>query len=140
MEYDFSEIIAAEVRQAEPALDARLEAQAKELSDLECTYPVIGKWLDEYGLAYLLAAFALNDEDFAESFPKLAHISRDDRKKIMETFEDHVSHRCLHCAKKDSYDTELNGRIERAIRSGHSDKGKVFELPNAPHHYCLDVM
>ena len=135
MEYDFSDIIVQEVRQAEPDLDARLEAQAEALNELECSNVVIGRWIEEFGLEYLQAAFALNDKEFVESFPGLAHINRDDRETIIETFNHHVD-ACVHCSRRTSYDTELDSRINRAIHSGHAGKDKVIETPNEPHHYC----
>lgn len=135
MEYDFSDILAQEVRQAEPDLDARLEAQAEALNELECSNIVIGRWIEEFGLGYLQAAFALEDKDFAESFPGLAHINQDDRKKVIETFNRHVD-TCIHCSRRTSYDTELDSRINRAIHSGHAGSDKVIETPNEPHHYC----
>lgn len=135
MKSDFTTIIADQVRQAEPDLDARLEAQAEALNEFECTNLTIGKWIEEFGLEYLLAAFALNDQDFAESFPKLAHISQHDREKMKDTFSHHVD-ACVRCARRVGFDAEMDSRIERSIESGQRDKDKILETPNEPHHYC----
>lgn len=115
MEPGFSDIIVKLVHQAEPDLDARLEAQDEELLRLKCTNPVLGKWIDAYDVEYLLAAFALNDADFSEDFPKLAHLKQSEREKVVKAFEDHFDH-CPHCHLKRGYDLELNSRIELACR------------------------
>lgn len=110
---DFDKLIIDLVRKAEPDLDARLESQAEALDDLECTNPVLGRWIDEYDVDYLFSAFNLNDTEFAANFPDLAHLSQHDRSQIIEAFENHFD-QCSHCHLKRSYDMEMNARIERA--------------------------
>jgi len=115
MASDFSDIIVDLVHEAEPGLDERLEVQAEELRNLKCTNPLFGKWIDAYDVEYLLAAFALNDSDFAEHFPKMRHISQQDRIEIVKAFEAHI-HNCAHCHRKRGYDIEMDARIEDAFR------------------------
>src|SRR5437588_5393483 len=103
METDFSDIIVDQVRQAEPDLDARLEAQADALTERECINPTIGQWIDAYDLNYLSAAFALDDDDFAKNFPKMAHLTQPDRERIIKALAEHVEH-CPRCCLKSSYD------------------------------------
>jgi hypothetical protein len=110
---DFDKLIIDLVRKAEPDLDARLESQAEALDDLECTNPVLGRWIDEYDVEYLFAAFNLNDTEFAANFPDLAHLNQHDRSQIIEAFENHFD-QCPHCHLKRGYDLEMNERIERA--------------------------
>lgn len=114
MESDISNIIANLLREAEPDLDSRMKDQAEALKDSRCTDPLIGRWIDTNHVQYLLAAFALNDSDFAENFPKMAHVSEDQRKRIINSFDDHFAH-CVHCSLKRGYDLELDSRIERVI-------------------------
>src|SRR5947207_1463784 len=99
------------VRDAEPDLDARLESQGDHLHEVTCTNPTLGRWIDGYDVQYLLAAFALNDHDFVEDFPKLAHLKQPDREKIIQAFEAHFDE-CPHCHLKRGYDLELTSRIE----------------------------
>ena len=115
MESSFMDLIVNLVRQGEPDLDSRLESQSEALSDLECTNPALGRWIETYDIQYLLAAFALNDADFAEDFPKLAHLKQPEREKIIHAFEAHFDH-CAHCHLKRGYDLELNSRIELACK------------------------
>ncbi len=115
MEYDFSDKIAEQVRANEPDLDARLEAQAEALSELKCINPLIGKWIDEYDVEYLLSAFALDDHSFAENFPSMSHVTEHHRKRIIKEFKRHLG-LCLHCSRKQSYDEEINQRIEQALQ------------------------
>lgn len=116
---DFDEFIVNLVRSDEPDLDRRLETQAEAVSALECTNPILGKWIDTYDVEYLLAAFNLNDDDFAENFPEMTHLNRQDRSQIIEAFEDHFVH-CSRCHLKRGYDLEMNARIEMAYRQ-HGD-------------------
>jgi hypothetical protein len=116
------------VRDAEPDLDARLESQADALRDLKCTNPILGQWIDTYDVQYLLAAFALNDADFADDFPKLAHLKEAEREIIIKAFEDHFD-QCSHCHLKRGYDLESNSRIERACKA---TRNEAPSLPNQP--------
>lgn len=109
---EFARLIPDLVREAEPDLDTRLEYQAEALSEFPCSNPVIGRWIDANDVQYLLAAFALNDRDFAEHFPEMARVTEAERKRTIETFEAHFEH-CPHCSLKRGYDLEMNARIER---------------------------
>jgi hypothetical protein len=128
MASDFGDIIVHLVHEAEPDLDERLEVQAEELIGLECTNPLFGKWIDAYEVGYLLSAFALKDDDFAEHFPKLAHISQENRNEIIKAFETHIDN-CAHCHRKRGYDMELDSRIERAFRQHQTRRQKSKHLP-----------
>src|SRR5262245_536922 len=137
MEIDFSDSIVDQIRHEEPDLDARLEAQAEELNELQCIDPVVGQWIETYDVNYLSAAFELNDEEFAKNFPKMAYLTHDDRERIIKTFGEHIEH-CPRCCRKSSYDIELDSRIERAIRkrpSGRLNKDGILKTPNEPHYY-----
>ena len=112
---DLDDFIINLVRAAEPDLDERLEKQSEALRALECSNPVLGKWIDTYDVEYLLAAFNLNDEDFADDFPEMSHLNHHDRSQIIEAFEDHFLH-CSRCHLKRGYDLEMNSRIESVYR------------------------
>ncbi len=109
---EFARLIPDLVREAEPDLDTRLEYQAEALREFPCSNPVIGRWIDANDVQYLLAAFALNDNDFAEHFPEMLRVTEAERKRTIETFEEHFEH-CPHCSLKRGYDLEMNARIER---------------------------
>lgn len=119
MESDFTDLLADFVRQAESDLDSRLDAQADALKDLTCTEPTLGKWVDAHDVEYMLAAFALNDDDFVEHFPSMAKITANDRNRIIKAFENHFEH-CPHCHRKRSYDLEFNSRIEFVTRQNRA--------------------
>lgn len=115
MDYDFDDIIVNKIRKSDPDLSARLEAQVEAVDELKCTNPAVGKWIDAYDVQYLFAAFALDDDDFAENFPKMRELTQHDRKRILKTFETHINS-CSHCHLKRGFDLELDSRIERAFR------------------------
>jgi len=119
MESDFTDLLAEFIRHAEPDLDRRLESQAEALTELKCTQPILGKWVDEHDTEYLLAAFALDDDDFAENFPRMAKYTQEDRKKIIDEFENHFNN-CPRCHLKRGYDLEFNSRIEQVCRQNRA--------------------
>jgi hypothetical protein len=129
MESDFTKLLLDLVRQAEPDLDSRLESQSEALNELVCTHPTLGQWIAENDVQYLLAAFDLDDQDFAENFPGMAHIKEHDRKRIIETFETHLSN-CLFCHRKRSYDLEFTSRIEAVCRQ---NKGQLLNQLQQEH-------
>lgn len=120
MESDFTDLLDIFVRQAEPDLNSRLEAQAESLTGLKCTEPVLGKWVDEHDVEYMLAAFALDDDDFVATFPSMANITEDDRNRIIEAFEKHFEY-CPHCSRKRNYDLEYNSRVERVFQQKRAE-------------------
>lgn len=117
---DFDKLIIDLVRKEEPDLDARLENQAEALNDLECTNPVLGRWIDEYDVEYLMAAFNLDDDEFSSNFPTMGHLNQHDRSQIIEAFESHFD-QCPHCYLKRGYDLEMNARIEHAYTRNSSE-------------------
>jgi hypothetical protein len=117
---DFDKLIIDLVRKEEPDLDARLENQAEALNDRECANPVLGRWIDEYDVEYLLAAFNLDDDEFSSNFPTMGHLNQHDRSQIIEAFESHFD-QCPHCYLKRGYDLEMNARIERAYTRNNAE-------------------
>src|SRR2546423_8632636 len=109
---DLTDVIAAFVFKSAADLASRLEAQAEALAEAKCTNPVIGRWVDENDVKYLLSTFDLNDKDFAERFPAMAHISRAPRQRVIATLKEHFEH-CQHCSLKRGYDLELDARIKQ---------------------------
>ena len=133
---DFDGLIIDLVRKAEPDLDARLESQAEALKELECTNPVLGRWIDEYDVDYLMSAFNLDDDEFASNFPGMAHLNQHDRSQIIEAFEKHFD-QCPHCYLKRGYDMEMNARIERAYTLNSATVAQ--HLPPASEQMIADV-
>jgi hypothetical protein len=116
---DFDDFIVDLVRKAEPDIDTRLESQAEALKELECTDPVLGRWIDEYDVEYLIAAFNLDDDEFSSTFPAMGTLNQHDRSQIIKALENHFD-QCPHCFLKRGYDTEMNARIERAYRDNNA--------------------
>ena len=113
MKNDLTDVIADFVFKSAPDLASRLEAQAEALAEAKCINPLIGRWVDENDVKYLLSTFALNDKDFAERFPAMAHTSKAERQRVVAALEDHFEH-CQHCSLKRGYDLELDARIKQA--------------------------
>ena len=115
MKNDLTNVIADFVFRSAPDLASRLEAQAEALAEAKCINPVIGRWVDENDVKYLLSTFGLNDKDFAERFPAMAHTSRAERERVVAALEEHFE-QCQHCSLKRGYDLELDARIKQACQ------------------------
>lgn len=126
MESDITDMIADMVRQTAPELASRLEYQAEALRETECTDPMVGRWVDDNDVKYLLSAFALEDEDFAERFPALAHITGPERQQFIAAVEAHFD-QCLHCARKRGFDLELDARIKKTCRQNSATLLQLLE-------------
>lgn len=115
MEPEITDIITDLVFQTDPDLEARLEAQAEALREIECINPVLGRWVDENDVNFLLAILALKDEDFAEEIPAMAYIPGHERRSFIAVLEVHMD-KCPHCSLKRGYDLEMDARIEQACQ------------------------
>jgi hypothetical protein len=112
MKSDITKVIADLVLQTDPELASRLDYQAEALLETKCTNPVVGRWVDDNDVKYLLATFALGDKDFAETFPAMAFVNGPQRGRLLATIEAHFEH-CPHCALKRGYDLEWDARIKQ---------------------------
>jgi len=144
MEYDFNDNTVNKIRKSDPELTSRLEAQVEAVDELRCTNPAVGKWIDAYDVQYLFAAFALDDEDFAENFPKMAELTQHDRKRILKTFETHLDN-CSHCHLKRGFDLEIDSRIERVFRENkdnltHELNPEASETESEADHLKLEEL
>jgi hypothetical protein len=113
MKRDITDAVAELVLRADPDFVSRLEYQAEALSENNCTFPQLGKWIDAHDVKYLLSTLALNDKDFATRFPKMAHVKEVERKQLIDAFGVHFDH-CSHCSLKRGYDLEIDNRIKLA--------------------------
>jgi hypothetical protein len=118
MEYDFGNMFADLVFEADSDLRSRLEYQEEALREVGCTDPLFGRWVDALDVSYMLAVFALKDEDFAAMFPTMAHTTERERQGFLTAMEGHFK-RCRHCSLKRGYDLEMDARIERACRQNN---------------------
>jgi hypothetical protein len=115
MANDISDAIADLVLKSAPDLRSGLASQTQALAEVECSHPLIGRWLDANDLDYLLAVFELNDKDFSERFPTAIPTSSAERKELIKTFQRHVID-CRHCRLKHQYDRELDEQIDRTLQ------------------------
>jgi hypothetical protein len=115
MKTDLTGMIADFVFSSAPDLASRLEYQAEALDAAKCIDPVIGKWVDENDVKYLLSAFALDDDDFDERFPAMARTGSAERQRVIAVLEKHFEH-CEHCSLKRGYDLEMDARIKKACQ------------------------
>jgi len=109
------DLVADLVRHADANVEPRLEAQVEELLAAQCMNPVIGRWLDQYGIDYLSAIFDLDDDIYAQRFPAAPDIGRARRQRMVSEFNTHLEH-CKHCSLKRGYELELDARIALVLR------------------------
>ncbi|HKO61588.1 MAG TPA: hypothetical protein VJV03_10545 [Pyrinomonadaceae bacterium] len=113
MKTEITEIIANLVVEEDPEVRERLDYQDEALTESVCINPIIGRWIEENDVKYLLASLNLPDHDFAKKFPAMASVSGHLRGKLIGTFETHLQH-CKHCSLKTGYDLELDARIKQS--------------------------
>lgn len=123
---DTSEMIEDFMRQTFPDLDSRVEGHDQVLDEMRCTNPIVGRWFENNVTNYLLAAFAMTDEDFAEEFPGISGLNRPQRQQILMTFESHLS-TCQRCGLKRGFDHEFEARLTSACRQNSE---LILELLN----------
>lgn len=126
MKNDLTNAIADFVFRSAPDVADRLEAQAEALDEAKCTNPLLGQWVDENDVKYLLSTFALSDKDFAEKFPAMAQTTEAERQRVIAAFEEHFEH-CQHCSLKRAYDLELDTRIKQACQQNSDVLLKLLE-------------
>jgi hypothetical protein len=109
------DVIADQVLKSAPELQDRLQYQAEALEEHKCTQPVLGHWIDENDVKYLLSSFALGDKDFAARFPAMGQVSEATRQRLLQAFDRHFES-CVHCSLKRGYDLELDARIKQTCK------------------------
>jgi len=141
------EVFARLVLQSEAEFEQRLKTQSKGSPSGEpsCIDPAVGHWVDESDVGYLLSALALEDDEFAVTFPALSGITMQQRRQFIARIESHLEV-CLPCARKRAYDLELEERINRAMednrrivrtRSFESADSKSASLKESSHKLFL---
>ena len=126
MKTNITDVIADFVLQSDPDLATRLEYQEEALREVECTNPAFGRWIDENDVKYLLSTFALGNNDFAAKFPTMAHISDQERQRVIAAIEAHCE-QCPHCSLKRGYDLELDARVKRTGQQNNSALLQLLE-------------
>jgi hypothetical protein len=126
MEDDITKVMAGLVRQANPDLETRLTYQAEALRETPCIDPSVGRWVDANGVPLLLSALALDDEDFAERYPAMAHLGGPERQRLAAKLEAHFD-QCPHCSLKRGYDLESEARIEQTCRQNKDFLLRILE-------------
>lgn len=111
---DIGEIIADFVRKTYTDTDWRFEYQAEALLEKQCTNTVVGKVFELANVEYLLSAFDLDDEDFAEEFPAMS-LTSSERQLLLTTMKQHLES-CSRCGLKQAYDLEFESRLKIACR------------------------
>jgi len=113
------------IRQADPEVEFRLEAQADALRESRCIDYRIGQWLVD-DVDYLLAVLDLDDFNFAERFPSIAHYNEQKRQETKAEIQHHLEY-CRHCSLRYGYALELDARIMRVCRENKDDLLRLFD-------------
>ncbi|HEY0170588.1 MAG TPA: hypothetical protein VGB98_06165 [Pyrinomonadaceae bacterium] len=114
-EQDFLDVLAEMMFAGDSELAQRLAEQDEILRQLPCRDESVGRLVMEYDLEHLYAALGLGDEDFAARFPEMRHLARGERERLALTIRNHVP-RCPRCARKEGFELEWSGSINRACR------------------------
>lgn len=113
------------IRQADPEVEFRLEAQANALRESRCIDYRVGRWLVD-GVDYLLAVLDLDDSNFAKRFPSIAHYGEEKRQQTKAEIHRHLEY-CQQCALRYGYALELDARIMRICRENKEELLRLFD-------------
>ena len=113
------------IRQADPEVEFRLEAQANTLRESRCIDYRIGQWLVD-DVDYLLAVLDLDDFNFANRFPSIAHYGEEKRQQTKAEIHHHLEF-CQQCALRYGYALELDARIMRVCRENKEELLRLFD-------------
>jgi hypothetical protein len=111
MEYDITGTIANLVIKGDSGFEQYMEDQEETLHRIKCNDLFYGG-LIEMGVEVLFSLFDLEDQEFAQRLPALAHLDRSGRQQFLEQIEHHLEN-CEHCAIAYQNELELNARIEQ---------------------------
>lgn len=87
---------------------------------------MLGQWIDDNDVQYLLRSLSLLDDDFAQMFPSMANIPRRRRQQIAATLESHFEF-CRHCTLKAAYDLDLDARINQVCSENRDRLRQLFQ-------------
>ena len=109
LETDFIELLArliAESRDGDPPIE-------RAGKDLKCSQPVLGQWIDQTDVPFLLETLFLPDEVFVREFPEIP-LSRRDREAFAKTLNTHCTE-CARCNAKKAEDIAWKLRVDQAF-------------------------
>ncbi|HKR13051.1 MAG TPA: hypothetical protein VJT15_13410 [Pyrinomonadaceae bacterium] len=113
------------IRQADPEVEFRLEAQADALRDSRCIDYRLGQWLVD-DVDYLTAVLDLDDFNFTKRFPSIAHYDEQKRQQMKAEIQHHLEF-CQHCALRYGYALEMDARILRVCQENKEDLLRLFD-------------
>lgn len=106
---DFLQLLARLISESDDG-DPPIERSGK---DLTCSQPVLGQWIDDCDVPFLLETLALPDDIFVQEFPGIP-LSRRDRQAFAKTLTTHCTE-CARCNAKRAEDIEWKLRVDKAI-------------------------
>lgn len=93
-------------------------------SDLKCSQPIFGRWIEDCDFPFLMETLALPDSVFKEEFPGIL-LTQEDRKIFAQTLEAHCTE-CARCHAKRTEDIEWKSRVEKAFAENKQLIGAVL--------------
>jgi len=109
LEADFIQLLARLISESDDG-DPPIERTGK---DLTCSQPVLGQWIDDCDVPFLLETLALPDEVFAQEFPGIT-LSQNDREVFAKTLVMHFTE-CAHCNAKKAEDVAWKLAVDKAF-------------------------
>lgn len=81
--------------------------------DLTCSQPVLGKWIDDCDVPFLMETLALPDHVFDQEFPEIK-LSQKDREAFATLLETHCTE-CARCNAKRTEDNAWKSRVDKVM-------------------------
>ena len=119
-ETDFIQLLARLISESDDS-DPPIERPGK---DLTCSQPILGQWIDDCDVPFLLETLVLPDEIFAQEFPGIL-LSKRDREAFAKTLTTHCAE-CARCNAKKAEDIEWKQRVDKALVENKQAIGHIL--------------
>ena len=123
MESTVKRIFANGVWLAQADMKSRLEYQAEALKEIKCINLIVGQWIAQNGVDYLLSVLDLDDHTLGKRFPSFTLVNYERRQRMKAAIESHLEN-CPHCSLKRGYELEMDALVEKLARQ---DKDYLLE-------------
>jgi hypothetical protein len=119
LEIDFIELLTQLISEKD-----NQNPEERNVRDLKCSQPVLGRWIDGCDFPFLMDTLALADGVFSQEFPGI-ELTQNERKEFARSLEDHCQE-CARCHAKQAEDIAWKLQIETAFAENKRAIGKAL--------------
>jgi hypothetical protein len=124
MDTNLVELLSKLILENDDDTSFRFQAQEEALSELKCSQPSLGEWIDRCDYSFLMDTLKLDDVVFAEEFPDL-RLPIAERERFAEALSGHCEI-CTRCFRKRAYDLQWESCVDTALTRNKKAIGRVL--------------